>query len=182
MAQRVAEDQFVGINAGSTVHNGLEIGIHALLWSKPSSTGLLRVNGSINDFSFEEFVDEDNDFSGNDLTGVPASQWSASLDLSFLRSFYSRLEFLAIGEMPITDSNSIYSDSYQLINTTLGWKGSVSGLLGIDISYRVNNLLDERYASMLAVNAGSFGGNAPRYYYPGLPVFHQVRVEFTMDW
>ncbi len=182
VAQRVAEDQFVGINTGSTTHNGLEVGIHTLLWSKRSSTGQLRVNGSINDFTFKEFVDEDNDFSGNDLTGVPTSQWSMSLDLSFLRSFYGRLEFLSIGEMPITDSNSIYSDSYRLINTILGWKGSIWDFLGIDVSYRVNNLLDERYASMLAVNAGSFGGSAPRYYYPGLPIFHQVSVRFTMEW
>ena len=33
----------------------------------------------------------------------------------------------------------------------------------------INNAFDEKYASMILINAGSFGGRAPRYFYPGLP-------------
>lgn len=182
VAQRVAEDQFVGVNAGSTTHNGMEISLNALLWTGASSSGQLRINGSVNDFKFKEFVDEENDYSGNDLTGVPASQWSASFDVEFLKNFYTRLEFLSVGEMPITDANTVYSDSYTLLNGVLGWKTTIAARLGLDLSYRVNNLLNEQYASMLAVNAGSFGGSAPRYYYPGLPIFHQVSLKFRFDW
>ncbi|MEQ8714779.1 MAG: TonB-dependent receptor [Cyclobacteriaceae bacterium] len=182
VAQRVAEDQYVGVNAGSTTHNGLEVGLHALLWSGMSSSAQLSVHGTINDFKFKEFVDGENNYSGNDLTGVPASQWSAGFDMEFLKRCYTRLEFLSVGEMPITDDNSIYSDSYQLVNAVVGWKPVVSDKLGLDLSYRINNLLDEGYASMLAVNAGSFGGTAPRYYYPGLPIFHQVSLKFRWHW
>jgi iron complex outermembrane receptor protein len=182
VAQRVAEDQYVGVNAGSTTHNGLEMGIHALLWSGSTSSGQLRVTGSMNDFKFKEFVDEEDDYSGNNLTGVPASQWGASFDLEFFNNFYGRLEFLSVGEMPITDANSVYSDSYHLVNAVLGWRTRFANKLGLDLSYRINNLLDEKYASMLAVNAGSFGGSAPRYYYPGLPIFHQVSLKFRFDW
>lgn len=182
VAQRVAEDQYVGVNAGSTKHNGLEIGINAVLWSGAISRGQLQVNGSLNDFTFEEFVDDENDYSGNDLTGVPSSQWNMSLDIDFLTHLYSRFEFLSVGEMPITDANTIYSDSYQLINAIVGWRFMLTDKLNFDLSYRVNNLFNEKYASMLAVNAGSFGGSAPRYYYPGLPIFHQLSLKFRFDW
>jgi iron complex outermembrane recepter protein len=37
------------------------------------------------------------------------------------------------------------------------------------ITAGINNLFDTRYASMILVNAPSFGSNAPRYYYPGAP-------------
>mgnify|MGYP000571665588 CR=1 FL=1 len=32
-----------------------------------------------------------------------------------------------------------------------------------------NNIFNEKYASMLLINASGFGGSAPRYYYPGEP-------------
>ena len=34
----------------------------------------------------------------------------------------------------------------------------------------IRNLFNEKYASMILVNAQALGGNAPRYYYPGEPV------------
>ncbi|MEM8896119.1 MAG: TonB-dependent receptor, partial [Bacteroidota bacterium] len=181
VAQRIAEDQFVGINAGSTQHNGLELALNLEIWNSANSRGQFNFSGAVNDFTFKEFMDGENDFSGNDLTGVPSSQWSASLDVSFIKSFYGRLEYQYVGEMPITDGNTIYSDSYQLLNAVLGWSKSINAS-HIDISYRANNIFNEKYASMLAINAGSFGGNAPRYYYPGLPIFHQVSVKYRFDW
>ena len=182
VARRIAEDQYIGVNAGSTVHNGLELGINAVLWSGSVTRGQLQVNGSINDYRFEEFVDDENDYAGNDLTGVPSSQWSARLDLELPGRMYSRIEWLSVGEMPVTDANTVYAERYQLINAVLGWRPQVTKALVLDVRYRVNNLLNEKYASMLAVNAGSFGGSAPRYYYPGLPIFHQLSVHFRLDW
>ena len=181
VARRVAEDQFVGINAGSTHHNGFEVALGWEVWGSALSRGQFNLSGSLNEFSFKDFVDEDDDYSGNDLTGVPSSQWSASFDLNFLRSFYGRLEYQFVGEMPITDGNTVYSDSYQLLNGVLGWSGKINGSSTIDVRYRVNNVFNEKYASMLAVNAGSFGGNTPRYYYPGLPIFHQLSIRFQIE-
>jgi iron complex outermembrane recepter protein len=37
------------------------------------------------------------------------------------------------------------------------------------ITIGINNLFNTHYASMVLVNAPSFGSNAPRYYYPGAP-------------
>jgi len=39
----------------------------------------------------------------------------------------------------------------------------------LDAYLGFNNIFNEKYASMLQINAGSFGNNPPRYYYPGEP-------------
>jgi iron complex outermembrane recepter protein len=71
VAQRVAEDRYVGINAGRTHHNGAEM---LISYSIRAGGGIqLRpyVNAAFNFFEFEEFQDRENDFSGNKLPGVP---------------------------------------------------------------------------------------------------------------
>jgi len=54
-------------------------------------------------------------------------------------------------------------------------------MFDIGISAGVNNLLDTDYASMILVNAGSFGGNTPRYFYPGLPInaFGRMSIRYN---
>ena len=44
----------------------------------------------------------------------------------------------------------------------------------------IQNIFDENYASMLAVNALPAGNNAPRYFYPGNPknYYFSLRIRF----
>ncbi len=56
------------------------------------------------------------------------------------------------------------------MHTKLGYRTSDNKKHQLDIFMGVNNVFNEKYASMVLINAGSFGGNAPRYYYPGEPV------------
>ena len=67
------------------------------------------------------------------------------------------------------DDNSIDSEAYQVIRAKIGYQRNLSKRWKIDTSFGVDNVLDEKYASMILINAGSFGNNPPRYYYPGLP-------------
>ena len=50
-----------------------------------------------------------------------------------------------------------------------------------NLFFGINNLTDETYASQILINASSFGGNAPRYFYPGNPVnyFGGLNVSYT---
>jgi iron complex outermembrane receptor protein len=70
--------------------------------------------------------------------------------------------------MPINDANTIYSESYQLTNAKIGLRWGFEKIF-LNFYGGINNIFNEEYASMLAINARGFGGNAPRYYYPGLP-------------
>ena len=169
VARRVAEDIFVGINAGKTDHKGLEMALQAVFVNDKAKLLSGFASYSLTNYSFKEFQDGGTDFSGNDLTGVPKQWLSAGVDLEIHQSFYANINFQWVDRQPINDANTVYSSSYGLLNAKAGYKIAAFKKLLIDLSAGVNNLNNETYASMLLVNASSFGGNAPRYYYPGLP-------------
>jgi iron complex outermembrane receptor protein len=52
-----------------------------------------------------------------------------------------------------------------------------SGILSLYAG--MNNAANVAHASMLLVNARGFGGNEPRYYYPGLPRNYYAGISFT---
>lgn len=169
VARRTALDQFVGVNAGKTVHNGLELyGQYQLLDTDRYRVDLFA-GYTYSDFRFKDFVDGEEDYSGNELTGTAPHVLNAGVDLyPEENGLYGHLNFRYVDAMPLRDDNSIYSESYLVSNIKLGYRRGL-GQWELDLFGGINNLLDEKYASMFQINAASFGGSAPRYYYPGLP-------------
>lgn len=181
VARRTGDDQFIGVNAGKTLHKGLEIALNYFLISK-KNLQLSHTNSfSFNNYKFEEFQDLDDDYSGNDLTGVPDKTFYSQLHLNTSLGFYAFVNYQFIGEIPIRDDNSIYSESYQLVNLKTGFKKALGKHFELDAQIGINNLFDEKYASMLLINAGSFGNNAPRYYYPGTPLnyYSSINLKYS---
>jgi iron complex outermembrane receptor protein len=43
----------------------------------------------------------------------------------------------------------------------------------------LNNIFDEDYASQILINATGFGGNAPRYFYPGNPTNYYAGINMN---
>ena len=72
--------------------------------------------------------------------------------------------------MPIRDDNTIYSDAYGLLNLKLGFKSPITKRFHYELYFGINNITDEKYASMILINAVGIGNTGPRYYYPGEPV------------
>ena len=184
VARRTAADAFIGVNAGRTTHNGLELSAnyqlvrdgHPFLEQATLFTSL-----SYNQYQFDEFLDEGNDYSGNDLTGVPNAVFNAGADFIFKNGLYANFNLLAVGAMPITDANTVYSDPYEVANFKAGFRKGLGKAFELDVFAGINNLFDEKYAAMLGVNAGSFGNNAPRYYYPGLPRNYYGSLKLTYN-
>jgi iron complex outermembrane receptor protein len=170
VARRTAEDQFIGINAGSTWHQGVETQLN-YHWLENEQVEINQwLSTALQFFTFREFLDGDDDYSGNDLTGVPTTQFSTGLDLNTILGFYGNLVFNRVGSLPITDDNSLYTDPYSLLNGKVGYRQSFfDKLIEAGVGLGVNNLMNQKYASQVLINASSFVGNAPRYYYPGLP-------------
>ncbi|NJO00611.1 MAG: TonB-dependent receptor, partial [Bacteroidia bacterium] len=169
VARRTAEDAFVGINAGKTNHNGLELALSYTLYDRGEGSNIqLFTNYTYADYRFEEFVDGDRDFSGNDLTGVPRHSLSAGIDGQSKPGFYGNLNFQWISQIPILDDNSRFSEAYALTNLKVGYRQVLARRFHLDAFVGIQNLWDEAYASMLQINAVGFNA-PPRYYYPGLP-------------
>ena len=162
VADKIDEDSYVGVNAGATQHDGIEakLGYYYDRFS-------INANYSLNNYTFKDFVDDGNDYSGNKLTGVPSNTFNANISYQGYK-LYAILSYQFVDAIPVFDDNSLFTESYQLLDFKTGYDYkyanlTISGYLGI------NNITNEKYASMIAINPRSFGGNAPRIYYPGLP-------------
>jgi iron complex outermembrane receptor protein len=168
VAQRVGDDQYIGRNAGRTLHQGLEISTDYKLVVTESFKISPYINASFNWHKFKEFIDEDVDFSGNQLTGVPNVSLASGVAFNFnqISLFFNHLY---VGEMPMNDANSLFSDAYSLLNLKLNYAGQFFNQLGYEVNFGVNNIADTKYASSILINATGFNNSEPRYYYPGNP-------------
>lgn len=169
VAQRVAEDQYVGINAGKTDHNGIEFfGKYTLDIAENWHISPF-VNAAFNFFKFDRFVNEEVDYSGNELPGVPKHTINAGIDLNTNFGFSFNIWYRNIGEIPLNDENLLYTNSYQLVNLKAGYAFDIMKDFQLNIYGGINNVFDEHYAASVLPNAVGFGGAAPRFYYPGYP-------------
>ncbi|MBO6536494.1 MAG: TonB-dependent receptor plug domain-containing protein [Balneolaceae bacterium] len=151
-------------NAGSTNQFGLELNSSILLIDDPMaffSNIELKTAYTFNDFEFDDYQTADGDFSGNDLTGVAPNILVNTLLIQQKDGFYSTLSHTFNDEIPLEDDNSIYSESYQLVQFKLGLKQRVAEKLNFDVGFGIDNLLDEQYSRGFDINA--FGG---RYFQP----------------
>ena len=180
VAERVDNDQFVGRNAGKTSHNGIEV----LMNYKDRTFNSLLINPyaslTINDYSFEDFTDNDIDYAGNDLTGVADKVFNLGLDLIHDSGLRFNVNYRHTGEIPLDDANSIYSDSYNLVNLRADYEFKIAQHFTTTLYSGVNNVFDTNYAAQVLPNATGFGGAAPRYYYPGEPVNFYIGLNLNI--
>jgi len=170
VARRVAQDEYIGVNAGRTQHDGLELALGYEWFQKKNVTLNSYINYTLNQFKFKTFVDDNIDYSGNDLTGVPDAIFNAGVDVRSNLGFYGNINFQHVGEMPITDANDLYSNAYSLTNLKVGYQPKLSEQLKLNLYFGLNNSFNKKYASQILINASGFGNAAPRYYYPGNPI------------
>ncbi|SHG62640.1 TonB-dependent receptor [Flavobacterium johnsoniae] len=179
VAKRVGDDQYVGTNAGKTFHEGIEI---TLNHNWPINR-FLALNsylaGSIGNYKFKEFIDNGNDFSGNKLTGVAPQKINAGITLNTNIGVYFSTDYQFVGEIQLNDANTAYSDSYTILNLKTGYRFEILQGLTSHISAGVNNVTNEKYASLILPNAVPTGNSSPRYYYPGLPVNYYGAVSLN---
>ena len=180
VARRTGLDQFIGVNAGRNRHRGIELDLRRGWNPVDRHHFLFSGQYSFQPYRFVEFVDGEADYSGNVLTGSPRHvgrvQVQHTWEIKGVWQLHTQLDQRAVGRQPITDANDIYADGY----ATLNWRSTVRlpgwRSLSPHLYFGINNVFDARYAAMLNINARTFGGRAPRYYYPGLPRHFYVGV------
>jgi len=170
VARRTANDQFVGINAGSSSHSGVEFAVNYKLLEQPQLQIIPYFSGAVNNFKFKEFIDGEADYSGNQLTGVPETQFNFGVDLNIKKGLSLNASFRTMGKIPLNDSNTKYSERYSLLDIKSTYIFTIGKILKAELNAGINNALDRKYAANILPNAVGFGTAAPRYFYPGNPV------------
>jgi iron complex outermembrane receptor protein len=150
-------------NAGSTDQKGIEAAVdYAIL---RNSSGFFKdvLIGTAYTGQFFTFVDyqkQTNDFSGNDLTGVPPHNLVSRVDVRTSVGFYLNFTHQFTDEIPLNDANTVYQESYNLVNLRFGFVRNL-GNWDLEVFAGVDNLLDESYS--LGNDLNAFGG---RFYQP----------------
>ncbi|NER10208.1 TonB-dependent receptor family protein [Muriicola jejuensis] len=182
VAERVGDDQFVGRNAGKTRHRGLEVALN-YRWVLGSDWELMPfVNYTFSDHQFVDFVDGDDDFSGNPLTGVPRHRFNSGVQFRYGNRFFWNTTHQYVGSIPLTDANTLFSDPFHLFGTKWRYEKNLSNRFGLGLSFGINNLFNVRYAQSVLINTNAFGGAEPRYYYPGNArnVYGSIRLRYSL--
>lgn len=170
VARRVAEDQFIGINAGESLHQGIEFLFQMKVIEKEAFQVNSFFSGTYTNIRFEDFIELENDYSGNQLPAVPKEQWNIGLDLTSKLGWNANISFGKVGQMALNDANTLYTDSYELVDAKVSYVFNLFKKLNIQCNAGVQNLLNQNFAASILPNAIGFGSAPPRYFYPGNPI------------
>lgn len=151
-------------NAGATDQKGIEASIdYALIQNNNSFLRDLKIGTAFTGhyFKFKDYQKQDNDFSGNDLTGVSPNTLVSRIDFRSAPGIYFNFTHQFTDEIPLNDANTVYQDSYNLVNLRFGWAKWLGKSWELEAFGGVDNLLNESYS--LGNDLNPFGG---RYYQP----------------
>ena len=156
-------------NAGSSSRDGVEA---AVSWRFENGWSV-DASYTWSDFEFDDFVDDNgNDFSGNQLPGLPEHFGYLGTTYVGDNGLTATLEAVYSGELVANNANSVEVSSYTVANFRLSHEFS-SGRWLFRPYFGVNNMFDESYNSNIRINA--FGARhfepAPgRNFYAGVVV------------
>jgi len=144
-------------NAGSSSRTGLET---ALSWQHDSGFAI-DASFTWSDFEFDSFIDDNgNDYSGNQLPGLPEQFGYLGLTYAADNGFSGLLEAVYSGDLYANNANSVKVPSYTVAN--LRFSIDIESGKWLFRTYAgINNLFDEKYNDNIRINA--FGG---RYFEP----------------
>lgn len=171
VTERESEAIFYGRNAGKTRHLGFEASTRMRLNERSTSLlpqTRLDISFTLVDNRFTDFTDDGINYTSNALPGIPVTGFFAGASFFYAFGMHAHLQYRYTGKQYLDDGNTGIYEAYNLMHLKIGYKRSGENLQS-DFYFGVQNLFDTHYASMLLVNAPSFGSNAPRYYYPGQP-------------
>jgi iron complex outermembrane receptor protein len=152
------------VNAGGTKQKGIETFIEGYLLRKPLSSLVSQIrlwtSVTLNDFKFGEYVVNTNEYSGNDLTGVPKKVVVIGSDFEFFKHWYLNGTFNYTDAIPLSDANDVFASSYRLWQARIGWKNSFKRWR-LEVFAGVDNIGNEKYS--LGNDLNAFGR---RYFNP----------------
>ncbi len=151
------------VNAGETVQKGLEVLMETENFDlkNPIVNQLrFRISGSFYDFKFRNYRQNNSDFSGNQLTGVPRTTVNSILSLMFFNVLALDYAHFYTGKLPLNDANSVWAEPSLVGNLQFRMPVFVDRTK-VNLNLQIQNLYDTDYVSGFDTNA--FGN---RFYNP----------------
>lgn len=182
------------VNAGSVNFIGAELTVnYALVPKKKSFLQMFRpfLTYTFNASRNSDLKSDNNnnnftrDYSNLRVSGLARNILNTGFDLEAGGGFYLNVTDLFTDQMPITLDNTVFADSYNLVNAKLGYRkdfGMIGKLrFGMDVFGGNNNVFNARYAQFVVINQVSFNGVAPRYFTPGpkSTLYAGISLRFT---
>jgi len=152
-------------NAGGTHQTGVEA--QGMLWIlAPRQQGVLRglqwqSSYTYSHFRFSDYKSAGQDFSGNQLTGVPKQVAVNSLLVQLPAGIYVFGQHNFTDRLPLDDANTAFARSYNLVQCKAGWQIPHAGKCRISVYVGADNLLNQYYSLGNDLNAVG-----KRYYNP----------------
>jgi iron complex outermembrane recepter protein len=170
--QRAPDGSEYFVNAGSTSQQGFEstINWHPVLSIERIKDVKLWASYTRNSFFFGDYIQDGNDYSSNELTGVAPQVFAAGFDFLLQRGLYLNATAHYTDAVPLNDANTAYASAYWLLGTRVGYK-KTTGKLPFEVFAGADNLLDEKYSlgnDLNALGGRFYNAAAPRNYYLGL--------------
>jgi len=143
-------------NAGTSDRTGLELAWNGMIAKH------LKLLGSFtySDFSFADYQVGEDDFSGNQLSGIPKYFGSLGLIYEGAQGAFFATDFLSTGKLYADDANATSVEGYGLLHLRGGWKFDFNRT-NLKVHFGIKNATNTSYYDNIRINA--FGG---RFYEP----------------
>ncbi|MGI8950856.1 MAG: TonB-dependent receptor [Chitinophagaceae bacterium] len=165
------------VNAGSTIQKGFELWLKGyIIKSKTKFIAQLNISNSLTyqPYRFDQYIYDNNNYSGNKITGVPRFVDVTTFDLSTHKNYYANIILNCTSSIPLNDANTDYAKPYQLLQMKFG-KTLIIKKYTFNVFAGVDNALNEVYSLGNDINAAG-----SRYYNPAPKVnfFAGGKIQF----
>jgi iron complex outermembrane recepter protein len=151
------------VNSGETVQKGIELLLESKSFNLKNnifSFFKFRISGSFYRFTFENYRQNDADYSRNDLTGVPRTTVNSLLNFVLFKKLAVDYSHFYTSKIPLNDANSVWSEPSLVANIQFRFPFELDRTR-LNVFLQIQNLYNEDYVSGFDINA--FGN---RYYNP----------------
>lgn len=156
-------------NAGSTVHQGVELAATVA----PLSGVTLQGTYTRTDARFRDYTVRNRSFADNQVPGIAPHRAEITLSYEQPRLWFATLQGRYASRTPVDDANTTHSPSYTVTDLRTGLQGVSIGRLRVAPFLGVTNLFDEEYNTSVVINAFGqrfFEPGPGRSFYTGLTV------------
>jgi iron complex outermembrane receptor protein len=147
-------------NAGATKQKGIESQITYVIQNRSIiNNSKIWISHTFNDFTYKDFKQLTNNYSGKKLPSVAKNTIAAGADILVAQKFYANVTYYYSDPIYLNDANTESASSYNLLGARIGWKNFVSKKNKVDVFAGIENAFDVTYSLGNDINAA--GG---RYY------------------